>query len=317
MTATWIAVLTFLAVLMATIAAAALLRDLKESDSTRIRKRISETISSPVPQSRLFRNLNAATYDAPGDSEEPTGWWRSLQLMVEQSGLSISVSRVILQSVTLGLLLSLPALLLTRIIWVPLILAVVGMVTPWLRVFYVRSTRLEQLMSQLPDAYSMMSRVMLAGQTATQAMQLVSSEFGEPISGEFAYCVEQQNLGLPADAALVQLAKRTGLVEIRMFVVASTVQREAGGNLATALENLSKMIRERSRIRGEVRSLTAEGRFQAAVLLFLPLMLYGLMYLINPEHMVILLDYPWLIAAGFGSECIGAIWIRRIVNFDF
>lgn len=317
MSAAWISILAFVAVLMATIAAGALIRDVRESDSTRIRKRIAETISSPVTQSRLFRNLNPAVPGSNSDSADETGWWRSLQLMVEQSGLSIGIHRVLMQSMALGLLLSVPVLLLTHIPWVSLLLAIIGFSGPWVRVLYARSRRMEQLMSQLPDAYSMMSRVMLAGQTATQAMQLVSSEFGEPVSSEFGYCAEQQNLGLPAEAALVQLAQRTGLLEIRMFVVASTVQREAGGNLATALENLSKMIRERFRIRGEVRSLTAEGRFQAAVLLFLPLMLYGLMYLINPEHMVILLDYPLLIAAGFVSELIGAIWIRRIVNFDF
>ena len=317
MTATWISILAFFAVLLAVGAVVALTRDIQQSDATRIRKRISETVASSANQSVLFKNLNAAKLDPLGDNEDRMGWWRQFQLMVEQSGLPIKPHVVLLQSVGLALILALPALFLTQIILIPLILAVMGFLLPILRVMYTRAGRLEKLRSQLPDAYSMMSRVMLAGQTATQAMQLVSSEFSDPIAKEFAYCTEQQNLGLPAETAMIQLARRTGILEIRMFVVATTVQREAGGNLATILENLSKVIRERFRIRGEVQTLTAEGRFQAAVLLLLPFVLFGLMYLINPEYMSILLEYPRLIAAGFVSELIGAVWIRRIINFDF
>jgi tight adherence protein B len=317
MTATWISILAFFTVLLAIAAVVAMTRDVQQSDATRIRKRISETVASSANRSALFKNLNVAKLEPLSDHEERVGWWSQFQLMVEQSGLPMKPHMVLVQSVGLALILALPALLLTQIILIPLILAVMGFLLPILRVMYTRAGRLEKLRSQLPDAYSMMSRVMLAGQTATQAMQLVSSEFSDPIAKEFAYCTEQQNLGLPAETAMIQLARRTGILEIRMFVVATTVQREAGGNLATILENLSKVIRERFRIRGEVQTLTAEGRFQAAVLLLLPFVLFGLMYLLNPEYMSILLEYPRLIAAGFVSELIGAVWIRRIINFDF
>jgi tight adherence protein B len=312
-----ITVLAFAAVLLAVAASVAVLRDVRQSDATRIRRRISETITSPTIRSQLFRNLNAANPTAAEAPDENIGWWERFRLLVEQSGLPISTHAVLLQAIGLALLLGLPALLLTSFPMIPLLSAAVGFLLPIMRVLFVRSRRLEKLRSQLPDAYSMMSRVMLAGQTSTQAMQLVSSEFTDPIAGEFAYCTEQQNLGLPAEAAMIQLARRTGLLEVRMFVVATTVQREAGGNLASILENLSKVIRERFRIRGEVQTLTAEGRFQAAVLLLLPFALFGLMYLLNPGHMAVLFEYPQLIAAGFVSELIGAIWIRRIINFDF
>lgn len=318
MSATSIAILTFVAVLLATGAAIAIVRDFRQSDSTRIRRRISETVSSSDTRSVLFKNLNtAAARTTPDDTDQVTSWWGRFQLLVEQSGIPIKPVVVLLQATMLALILFVPGLFLTSYVIIPLLLALAGFAVPLLRVFYARYKRLEKLRSQLPDAYSMMSRVMLAGQTSTQAMQLVSSEFPDPISKEFGYCTEQQNLGLSAETAMVQLARRTGLLEVRMFVVATTVQREAGGNLASILENLSKVIRERFRIRGEVQALTAEGRFQAAVLLCLPLAIFGVMYLLNPEHMSILLEYPQLIAAGFVSELIGAVWIRRIINFDF
>ncbi|MFM7058305.1 MAG: type II secretion system F family protein [Planctomycetota bacterium] len=314
---TLITILAFAAVLLAVAASVALLRDFQQSDATRIRRRISETITSPTIRGTLFRNLSAATPMAAEEGEETLSWWGRFRLLVDQSGLPLRAHGVLLQSVGVALLLGIPAAFLTSFVVIPLLLSAVGFALPILRVLYVRLRRLEKLRSQLPDAYSMMSRVMLAGQTSTQAMQLVSSEFTDPIAREFAYCTEQQNLGLPAEAAMIQLARRTGLLEVRMFVVATTVQREAGGNLASILENLSKVIRERFRIRGEVQALTAEGRFQAAVLLLLPFALFGLMYLLNPGHMAVLFEYPQLIVAGFVSELIGAIWIRRIINFDF
>jgi tight adherence protein B len=162
-----------------------------------------------------------------------------------------------------------------------------------------------------------MGRVMRAGQTSSQAMHLVSEEFSDPIAGEFAFCNEQQDLGLPAEVALRELARRTGILEIKMFVVAAMVHREAGGSLAELLDNLAGVIRARFRVRGEVRALTAEGRFQAAVLLVLPIFLFAAMYLIRPDYMGVLLGYPWLIAAAFVSEFLGAIWIRRIINFEY
>jgi tight adherence protein B len=102
-----------------------------------------------------------------------------------------------------------------------------------------------------------------------------------------------------------------------MFVVAAMVHREAGGNLSELLDNLSHVIRERFRIRGVIRTLTAEGRFQAAVLLLLPFVLFIVLMLMKPDYFMVLFDYPWLLVTGFMMELVGALWIRRIINFDF
>ena len=104
--------------------------------------------------------------------------------------------------------------------------------------------------AQLPDAFDLMGRVIRAGQTMSQALQAVADEFPQPIAGEFAYCYEQQNLGLPPEVALRDLARRTGLLEIKIFVLALLVQQQTGGNLAELLDKLSTIIRERFRIRG-------------------------------------------------------------------
>ena len=102
-----------------------------------------------------------------------------------------------------------------------------------------RNARLEKLLSQLPDAFDLMARVIRAGQTMSQALQAVADEFAQPIAAEFAYCYEQQNLGLPPETALRDLARRTGLLEIKIFVLALLVQQQTGGNLAELLDKLS------------------------------------------------------------------------------
>ena len=108
--------------------------------------------------------------------------------------------------------------------------------------FYVqfkRKARLEKLRSQLPDAFDLMGRVIRAGQTMSQALLAVADEFAQPIAGEFAYCYEQQNLGLPPETAFRDLSRRTGLIEIKIFVLALLVQQQTGGNLAELLDKLS------------------------------------------------------------------------------
>ena len=139
----------------------------------------------------------------------------------------------------------------------------------------------------------------------------------QPIAAEFAYCYEQQNLGLSSENSLRELSRRTGLLEIKIFVVAVLVQQQTGGNLAELLDKLSTIVRDRFRIRGQVKALTAEGRLQGMVLLGLPPGMFVIMMLINREYASVLLQHPTLITATIVSELIGALWIRKIVNFDF
>jgi len=188
---------------------------------------------------------------------------------------------------------------------------------PFLYVWLKRRARLQKMMTQLPDAFDLMGRVIRAGQTMAQALQGVADEFDAPISTEFAYCYEQQNLGLSPELAMRDLARRTGLLEVKIFVLALLIQQQAGGNLAELLDKLSAIIRERFRVRGKIRALTAEGRMQAAVLLALPPALFLLILVLNRQYGQLLLDHPGLIVATLVSEAIGALWISKIVNFDF
>ena len=151
----------------------------------------------------------------------------------------------------------------------------------------------------------------------SQGLQSVADEFAPPIASEFSYCYEQQNLGLSPEVALRDMARRTGLLEIKIFVTAMLVQLQSGGNLAEMLEKLSAIIRQRYRTRGQIKALTAEGRFQAVVLLALPVVMFLIFLVLNPAYESELLKHPSLIAATLVCEGLGGLWIRKIVNFDF
>lgn len=196
------------------------------------------------------------------------------------------------------------------------IAALLGGAFPYLYVVSARRRRMDKLLSQLPDAFDLISRMMRAGQTFSQGMQLTANEASAPLAEEFGYCCDQQRLGLSPEAALRDLARRTGLLEIRIFVLAVMVHRQTGGNLADLLEQLAQVIRERYRVRGIINALTAEGRIQAYILLALPVLMLILLTVINRAYTQRLFEHPWLLVFTGLAMLAGGVWMRRIINFD-
>ena len=197
-----------------------------------------------------------------------------------------------------------------------LVAGLIGLWLPFLYVQYQRKARLARILDQLPEAFDLMSRVVRAGQTTSQAILTVAEEFPQPIGGEFSYCAEQQNLGLSPELSLRDLARRTGWLEIKLFVMALLVQQQTGGSLTELLEKLATIIRQRASLRGEIKALTAEGRLQAMILLGLPVLLFFAMFFLNRDYISELMAHPTLIMTTLAFEGVGALWIRKIVNFD-
>jgi tight adherence protein B len=195
--------------------------------------------------------------------------------------------------------------------------AAIGAALPFLYVEAKRRERLEALRAQLPDCFELMSRILRAGQTISQAMQSVATEFKAPAGIEFGYCYEQQNLGLAPELALRDLARRTGLLEIKIFVLALLVHRQTGGNLTELLDKLATIVRDRYRIRGKIEGLTAEGKMQGYILLALPVGVYMILLLMNRPYAIKLWTYPALPIVTLISMTLGALWVRKIVNFDY
>jgi tight adherence protein B len=312
--------LTFLAGTMAVVGVYSILSDLYLRDRNRVARRIDEEFRQRqrdrARQSPLFKAIGELAAEAAAEDDGPRGLRPRLEALIEQSGLSWTVGRLLTLSACLGLGFGTLAWLLSG----PLAaagLAPLGGALPVLYARYKQKVRKNRLLAQLPDAFDLMARVIRAGQTMSQALQAVADEFEAPIAAEFSYCYEQQNLGLAPELSLRDLARRTGLIEVKIFVLAILVQQQTGGNLSEMLEKLAQVVRERFRMLGKIRALTAEGRFQAAVLLVLPPAIFLLILLLNRQYGQMLLDRPALLVAVFVSELFGALWIRKIVNFDF
>jgi tight adherence protein B len=316
-----ILLMTFMAGVLVIWAAYSLLTDLYLRDRSRVSKRIDDEfrkrLREKARQSKLFKDYSELAKEAAAQDEGTPTWAGRFQGMVEQSGLNLTPRQLLFWMAGVGLLMGILAGLVFQSFLVGGIVAIIGCVLPFFYVRYRQTSRLSKLLSQLPDAFDLMARVIRAGQTMSQAMLAVANEFDAPIAGEFSYSYEQQNLGLPSDIALRDLARRTGLLEIRIFVLALLVQQQTGGNLAEMLEKLATVVRERFRLLAKIRALTAEGRFQALILLALPPAMFLLILVLNRNYAKILLEYPWMLVGIFVSELAGALWIRKIVNFDF
>jgi tight adherence protein B len=319
--------LAFLAAVLAVAGTYSILLDLFLRDRSRVSKRVDEEFRKRqrerAERSSLFKKLDLPATGIPSVEQEKPSLRQRLNVLLEQSGLDWTLQRLVVLMVVFGLAVGAAAGLVLQSVLLAVLCAPVGAAVPLLYVVSRRKLRLDKMMSQLPDAFDLMARVIRAGQTTSQGIQAVADEFDAPLAGEFSYCFEQQNLGLPPEIALRDLARRTGLLEVRIFVLALVVQQQTGGNLAELLEKLATVIRDRARIRGKIKALTAEGRMQALVLLALPPVLLLVILVLNRAYGQVLFEHQLLLCKGdllfimFAFEALGALWIRRIVNFDF
>jgi len=262
-------------------------------------------------------NLKLASESFAVSKKNRTGWLSRLGLWIEQSGTRLKPIELISASCILGFVSAGSVVLLLSNGWLALLACLMTSPLPFAVIAIERYRRSDKIRSQLPDALDLMSRMLRAGQTISQSLSGVADEFASPIADEFGYCYEQQNLGLSTEDSMYEMARRTGVLEIRILVVALTIHRQSGGNLSELLDNLAKVIRERYRIQGQIRALTADGRLQAAILLALPPLLLVVLSIVNQEYVTILYQFPWLLIGMFGFELFGALWLHRIVSFDF
>jgi tight adherence protein B len=275
---------------------------------------------------QLFKKLEGASLDkAVPDFDDPDrppappapdrGLHDRLQTLLDQSALRVTVRQLLIAAAGLGLVLGTACTLALGPLAGPAG-ALAGAAAPLAYVNARRNARRDKVLGQLPAAFELMSRVIRAGQSVPQALQAVSDAFEGPIAAEFAACQQQQHLGMRPEVAFNALAQRTGILEMRIFVMALIIQRQSGGNLSEALERIARLVRDRIRLRNQVRTLTAEGRLQGVTLLVLPVLIFFLMMFINRAYAEVLLEQPYLLTATGASMLIGALWIRKIVKFD-
>ena len=180
-----------------------------------------------------------------------------------------------------------------------------------------RAKRLKKFAGQLPDAMELIARALRAGHSLAAGMHCVAEEMPAPICKEFARVYEEQNLGIPLDEALKGMCDRVPNLDLRFFVTSVAIQRQTGGDLAEILDKIGYVIRERYRILGQVKALTAEGRLSGVVLIGLPFALFVLMLHMRPDYVSTLWTHPLGIKMAVGGlimQILGAIVIKKIVD---
>ncbi|MBI5865484.1 MAG: type II secretion system F family protein [Planctomycetes bacterium] len=240
-----------------------------------------------------------------------------LQTILDQANINWNASQLLV-NLTLGASIALALMLLLK---VPLLVAlgVVGAiyVLPIVYLTWKLKQRINKLVGQLPDVFELLGQALRAGHSLASGMQVVASELPDPAGTEFGRVFQEQNLGLKIEDALTNLANRMDVLDVRFFVTAVLIQRQTGGDLAEVLDKISGVIRDRIKLHMTVLALTAEGRLSGAVLLALPLVVFGAMLKINYEYATTLLTHPTgQMMATFAavSMLMGWVMIKKIIN---
>lgn len=200
--------------------------------------------------------------------------------------------------------------------WVMLAAAAL-LVVPVLRLLWLRSHRLFQICAQLPDALDLISRALRAGHAFPAALAMVGNEAQEPIASEFRTTFDEINFGISTQTALMNLATRAPIADLRYFVLAVVIQLETGGNLAELLGMLATLIRERFKLLGKIRVLAAEGKLSAYILIALPFCVAAMIRVINPGYLAVLATDPVgirLVLTALGMMALGSFVMWRIIN---
>lgn len=241
----------------------------------------------------------------------------TLDRLLQQSGLSWSVSEffgvtllVFLVAVFAGSYLAMPWLL-------RLVLAGGIAMLPFFHVTRTKRKRLDRIEQQLPDALDLMGRALRAGHAFPTALKMVGDEMSDPLAGEFRIAFDEVNFGIAMPEALMNLATRVPSTDLRYFVIAVLIQRETGGNLSELLTSISAIIRDRIKLMGQVRVLSAEGKMSAWVLSLLPFGAALMIQLTNPKFLEVLYTDPAgrkMIAAAIVMMVLGIIAMRNIIR---
>jgi tight adherence protein B len=293
----------------------------EQQDEHAVRSRLKTSRAHPAALALLKQRNNLSSV---GGLDRLLVRWSSLSLplqnLITQSGLKISVGVLVTSCVFVGLM---TAFLLAMITRNTLFGLGAGLLTMWFPYLFVRfkaKKRLAVFEEQFPEAIDLMARALRAGHALPTALQMAGEEIAEPVGGEFRLLFEQQNYGLALPDALRAFSERVQLLDARFFVTAVLTQREMGGNLSEVLDKLAAVIRERFKVKRQVRVVSAHGRITGVVLGCLPPAVAGLLFLVSPEYIRLLSEDAlgiYMVATALFLQIVGVLIIRRIVDVEY
>jgi tight adherence protein B len=244
-----------------------------------------------------------------------------IQDLLEQAGLKWRAARLIHSclGLCLGFMMLGWLLIPAEFRIVCFLLGAAGGALPIVYVMRKRSGRLRRFEELFPDSLEFVARSMRAGHAFSVSLEMIHREFQEPLAGEFRRTFEEHNLGLPLDVALQKLAKRVPSLDVHFFVSAVVLQKRTGGNLAEILDKLAYVIRERFKLRGRIRAISAHGRMTGVALTCIPIAVGVLMFYLNPDYMrFFLFDDVGriMLISAIVLQVIGYTIIKQIVKIE-
>jgi tight adherence protein B len=290
-------------------------------NNKRLRDRLQDVIvtedSEEHVKSIILRDLDLSTIPFINDLLKKVRWARKLETLLIQADVRLRVGSFLILA---GLSGSLAAFFATSVLhqaWLTLPAVLFGASLPYFYVRQKKQKRVRKFEQQFPDALDMLTGALRAGLAWTGAIQVVADESPDPVATEFRVLFEENRLGLDMRIALKRLAERMDSQELRLFVTAVALQRETGGNLAEVLEGTAVVIRDRFRILGDVRSLTAQARLSVLILIVMPIVMAGVIGVTSPHYLQRLVNDPFgpfLIATAVVLQITGYVIMRRIIN---
>jgi tight adherence protein B len=291
---------------------------------TRTRAELHERIKPKAP-ARKRRLLLAS--DAGAEGETPPAAVQILRTLcapvqrhIERAGMKMSVAAFLLLSVWAGTLTGVLLWLGSGRMEAGLLVGGIVLFIPHMYVQYRGGKRTWKFEEQFPEAVDLIARALRAGHALPTAIGMVAAEVPNPVGAEFKKLYEQQNFGMSLPDALRAFADRVPILDARFFVTAVLTQREAGGNLAGVLDNLASVIRERFKVKRQVKVISAHGRITASILSAMPPVLAAIITVISPAGMMLLINDSLGIKMIVGAvilQLVGMMVMRKIVNVEF
>lgn len=290
-----------------------------DPDSVTPEKRLERSVTPTFREPTIDLVRKRRFSDIPGFHEilAKIPIMSQLDRLVIQANSRLPLGVFILGALVLVVMMYLLFLVLTRSNLLSLIVGLAAGAIPFLYLKLKKRQRMKKFERQFPDALDLMARSLRAGHAFSGGLYMVAQEFDDPIGPEFQRVMNEVNYGSPVDQALKNLSNRIDVKDLSFFTVSVIVQRETGGNLAAILENIARLVRERFKLQGKIRALSAEGKLSAIILLGLPFFVALALSIINPTYLSVLLNDPFgkiLIVVALCMMCFGIIMTRKIID---
>jgi len=244
----------------------------------------------------------------------------SLERLILEADSHTTVGSLFLKSAAWLPAFGLAGLLLTRSLLISGIMGGMGLALPVTILHFRRSKRSKAVTAALPDTADLLARALRAGNSMTQALEVLAQQAPQPLADEFSRVFQRQKLGVALRDVLLDLGRRIPSKDLQFLITAILVQRETGGDLVEILDHTTKTLRERIRVQGEVRIHTAQGRLTGWILSLVPVGLLATISLFSPGYCSILFTDPvgrLLLYGGGGCILLGGLTIRQIVRVKF